>query len=62
MALVSYDQVTYTEDNKWPVGYLTIVGAYIVKGMINDTTTLVDLAVVDPKTRSLLLRADRLRK
>jgi rhombotail lipoprotein len=57
MALVSYDQVTYTEDNKWSLGYLTIVGAYIVKGTINDTTTLVDLAVVDPKTRSLVLRA-----
>jgi rhombotail lipoprotein len=57
MALVSYDQVTYTEDNKWSLAYLTIVGAYIVKGTINDTTTLVDLAVVDPKTRSLVLRA-----
>ena len=57
MALVSYDQVTYTENNKWSLGYLTIVGAYMVKGTINDTTTLVDLAVVDPKTRSLVLRA-----
>jgi rhombotail lipoprotein len=57
MALVSYDQVTYTDDNKWSLGYLTIVGAYVVKGSTNDTTTLVDLAVVDPKTRSLVLRA-----
>jgi rhombotail lipoprotein len=57
MALVSYDQVTYTDDNKWSLGYLTIVGAYVVKGNTNDTTTLVDLAVVDPKTRSLVLRA-----
>jgi rhombotail lipoprotein len=57
MALVSYDQVTYTDDNKWSLGYLTIVGAYFVKGSIDDTTTLVDLAVVDPKTRSLVLRA-----
>jgi rhombotail lipoprotein len=57
MALVSYDQVTYTDDNKWSLGYLTIVGAYLVKGSIDDTTTLVDLAVVDPRTRSLVLRA-----
>lgn len=57
MALVSYDQVTYTDDNKWSLGYLTIVGAYVVKGSTNDITTLVDLAVVDPKTRSLVLRA-----
>jgi rhombotail lipoprotein len=57
MALVSYDQVTYTDDNKWSLGYLTIVGAYVVKGSTNDTTTLVDLAVVDPRTRSLVLRA-----
>jgi rhombotail lipoprotein len=57
MALVSYDQVTYADDNKWSLGYLTIVGAYMVKGNTNDTTTLVDLAVVDPKTRSLVLRA-----
>ena len=57
MALVSYDQVTYTDDNKWSLGYLTIVGAYVVKGNTNDITTLVDLAVVDPKTRSLVLRA-----
>jgi rhombotail lipoprotein len=57
MALVSYDQVTYTDDNKWSLAYLTIVGAYIVKGSTNDVTTLVDLAVVDPATRSLVLRA-----
>jgi rhombotail lipoprotein len=57
MALVSYDQVTHTDDNKWSLGYLTIVGAYVVKGSTNDTTTLVDLAVVDPRTRSLVLRA-----
>jgi rhombotail lipoprotein len=57
MALVSYDQVTYTDDNKWSLGYLTIVGAYVVKGSTNDTTTLVDLAVVEPRTRSLVLRA-----
>lgn len=57
MALVSYDQVGYTDDGKLSLAYLTIVGAYLVQGTRNDTTTLVDLAVVDPKTRSLVLRA-----
>jgi len=57
MALVSYDQVTHQDDNKLSLGYLTIVGAYILPGTSHDTTTLVDLAVVDPATRSLVLRA-----
>jgi rhombotail lipoprotein len=57
MALVSYDQVTYRDDNSWSFGYLTIVGAYVLKGSRHDVTTLMDLAVVDPATRSILLRA-----
>jgi rhombotail lipoprotein len=57
MALVSYDQVMHTDDNKWSLGYLTIVGAYILPGNTQDSATLVDLAVVDPATRSLVLRA-----
>jgi rhombotail lipoprotein len=57
MALVSYDQVTYLDDNKLSLGYLTILGAYVLKGSRHDITTLVDLAVVDPSTRSLVLRA-----
>lgn len=57
MALVSYDQVKHLDDNEWSLGYLTIVGAYVLKGSRHDTVTLVDLAVVDPATRSLVLRA-----
>jgi rhombotail lipoprotein len=57
IALVSYDQVTRQNDNTLSLGYLTIVGAYILPGTSRDTTTLVDLAVVDPATRSLVLRA-----
>ncbi|HET9396003.1 MAG TPA: rhombotarget lipoprotein, partial [Nitrospiraceae bacterium] len=40
MALVSYDQVTYREQNNWSLGYLTIVGAYVLKGNRHDVTTL----------------------
>jgi rhombotail lipoprotein len=57
MALVSYDQVTHVEDNNWSLSYWTIVGAYVVKGSRHDVSTLVDLAVVDPASRSLVLRA-----
>jgi rhombotail lipoprotein len=57
MALVSYDQVTHEDETNWSLGYLTIVGAYVLKGSRYDISTLVDLAVVDPATRSLVLRA-----
>jgi rhombotail lipoprotein len=57
MALVSYDQVAHEDDNHWSLGYITIVGAYVLKGTRHDVSTLVDLAVVDPATRSLVLRA-----
>ena len=57
MALVSYDQVSHTDDNKLSLGYLTIVGAYVLPGSSQSSTTLVDLAVVDPASRSLILRA-----
>jgi rhombotail lipoprotein len=57
LALVSYDQVTYREENNWSLGYLTIVGAYVLKGSQHDVITLMDLAVVDPASRSILLRA-----
>ncbi len=57
MALVSYDQVTHLDENNWSLGYLTIVGAYVLKGSRHDVSTLVDLAVVDPATRALVLRA-----
>jgi rhombotail lipoprotein len=57
IALVSYDQVTHQDDNPLSLGYLTIVGAYVLPGTDHETVTLVDLAVVDPVTRSLVLRA-----
>src|SRR5690606_20295436 len=57
MALVSHDQVTYHDQNKLSFGYLTIVGAYILKGDRHEVATLMDLAVVDPVSRSILLRA-----
>jgi rhombotail lipoprotein len=57
MALVSYDQAVHGDENGWSLGYVTIVGAFVLKGDRYDISTLVDLAVVDPLSRSLVLRA-----
>jgi rhombotail lipoprotein len=57
IALVSFDQQTHLDQNDWSLAYLTIVGAYVVKGTRHDVSTLVDLAVVDPQSRQLIIRA-----
>ncbi|MGH8253945.1 MAG: rhombotarget lipoprotein, partial [Steroidobacteraceae bacterium] len=57
LALVSYDQIGYESDLNKSWTYLTIIGAFVVNGTRNEASTLVDLAVVEPKSRSLLLRA-----
>jgi rhombotail lipoprotein len=57
MALVSYDQAVHLDDNGWSLGYLTIVGAFVLRGSSHDISTLIDLAVVDPLTHSLVIRA-----
>jgi rhombotail lipoprotein len=57
LALVSFDQETHLDSNEWSLAYMTIVGAYIVKGNRHDVSTLIDLAVVDPDSRQLLIRA-----
>ena len=57
IALVSYDQVSHTEDTKASILYWTIVGAYFIKGSVNDVQTFVDTSVFDVKTHKLLFRA-----
>ena len=57
MALVSYDQVSVTEDTKASLAYWTIVGAYFIPGSRSETQTFVDTAVFDVKTHALLFRA-----
>jgi rhombotail lipoprotein len=56
-ALVSYDQVQNSFQNKRSLAYWTIVGAYLVRGDRNETHTLLDVAVIDPKSRTLVMRA-----
>lgn len=57
VALVSYDQVSRQSESNRSLAYLTIVGAFLVRGSENETSTLLDLAVLDPASRSLILRA-----
>ena len=57
VALVSYDQVQFTDERKRSVLYLTIAGAYLVEGERNDTRTMLDAAVFDVGSRRLLFRA-----
>ncbi|TQV89262.1 rhombotarget lipoprotein [Aliikangiella coralliicola] len=57
MALVSYDQVSITEENSLSLAYWTIVGAFIVPGETTQSQTFVDTAVFDVATKKLLFRA-----
>jgi rhombotail lipoprotein len=57
IALLSYDQVQHTDEGMLSLSYWTIVGAYIIKGEKNDTSTMVDAAVYDIPSRKMLFRA-----
>jgi rhombotail lipoprotein len=57
MALVSYDQVSVSQDTNASLMYWTIVGAYLIEGTENEVQTFVDTAVFDVQTRKLLFRA-----
>lgn len=57
IALVSYDQVQFTDESVLSLSYWTIVGAYIVSGEKNDTNTLMDTVVYDIASKSMLFRA-----
>lgn len=57
IALLSYDQVQHTDEGLLSLSYWTIVGAYIIKGKKNDTSTMIDAAVYDISSRKMLFRA-----
>ena len=56
IALISYDQVVYTDDMSSAILYWTIVGAYFINGSKNDINTFVDVAVFDTNSHKLLVR------
>lgn len=57
IALISYDQVIYTDDMRSSILYWTIVGAFFINGSKNDINTFVDVAIFDIQSHKLLLRA-----
>ncbi len=57
IALVSYDQVQFTDPSFLSLSYWTLIGAYFISGEKNDTSTMLDTAVYDIKSRKLLFRA-----
>lgn len=57
VALLSYDQVRFHDNNGLAVLYWSIVGAYFIQGDQYDVQTLLDAAVFDVKSRKLLFRA-----
>lgn len=57
VALIAYDQAQNSSETAWSLAYWTIVGAYIVPAQRNETHTLVEAAVYDIASRSLLFRA-----
>jgi rhombotail lipoprotein len=57
IALVSYDQVQFSDTSAASLAYLTIIGAYVVKGEKNETRTMLDAAVFDIPSRAMLFTA-----
>jgi rhombotail lipoprotein len=57
IALVSYDQVQFTDEGWLTLTYWTLVGAYVVSGEKNDTSTMLDTVVYDIPSRNMLFRA-----
>ena len=57
VALLSYDQMQFTNQGRSSLTYWTLLGAYLVEGEKNDTRTLLDAAVFDVRSHKLLFRA-----
>ncbi|MGV7206978.1 rhombotarget lipoprotein [Oxalobacteraceae bacterium A2-2] len=57
VALLSYDQVQFSDTNSLAVLYWTIIGAYVIHGDQYDIQTMVDASVFDVASRKLLFRA-----
>jgi rhombotail lipoprotein len=62
IALVSYDQVQFTDEGFLSMTYWTLVGAYVIKGEKNATSTMMDAAVYHIPSRKMLFRAPGISK
>jgi len=57
IALVAYDQIQHTDANWASLTYLTVIGAYVISGDDNETSTMLDTTVFHIPSRKLLFRA-----
>ncbi len=57
IALLSYDQAQFTDQGSLSFSYWTLVGAYVVQGEKNDTSTMMDAAIYHIQSRKMLFRA-----
>ncbi len=57
IALISYDLVQHADSSGWSFLYWTGVGAYLIEGDRFDVLTAVDCAVIDIRSRRLLMHA-----
>lgn len=57
IALISYDQTSYTDEGFASLAYWTIIGAYIIPAEKNATHTMLDAVLYDIDSRKLLFRA-----
>lgn len=57
IALLSYDQIQFSEPNKLSLMYWTGIGAYLIPGDQYDIHTVLEATVFDVQTRKLLFRA-----
>jgi rhombotail lipoprotein len=57
IALLSYDQIQFSEANKLAITYLYLVPAFVVPGNEYDIHTRLEATVFDVRTRKLLFRA-----
>jgi rhombotail lipoprotein len=56
VALVSYDQAMYEFQNMRSLGLITLVGRDLYKVDVDQALTVIDLALVEPASRSLVMR------
>lgn len=57
VVLLAYDQDQFTGEDASTMTYLTLLGAYVVRGEKNSTHTMLDAVVLDVASRKLLFRA-----
>ncbi|MGF1686574.1 rhombotarget lipoprotein [Photobacterium japonica] len=62
IALVSYDQVSRSNENNASLLYWTIAGMYLIPGNSNTTQTFIDTALFDIDSRKMLFRAPGISK